>query len=542
MTKPIILTGDRPTGKLHLGHYVGSLKNRVLLQNEDKYNMFVFLADQQALTDHAKESEIIKESIGNVALDYLSVGLDPTKSTIFIQSQIPELAELTMYYMNLVSLARLERNPTVKTEIAQKGFGESIPTGFLVYPISQAADITAFKANYVPVGNDQKPMIEQTREIARSFNHTYNCDILVEPEGIYPENEAAGRLPGLDGNAKMSKSLGNSPDPLDLIDKYGADGVRVGMLLCAPAGGDLLFDESLPEQGRNFTTKMWNAFKLVKSWEVASIDQPAHSRLALEWFKHLLGKVNETLNTQFDQYRISEALMTVYTTFRDEFSSWLLEMIKPAYGQPIDRKTYEETLNIFEQLLQLLHPFMPFITEEIWQTLRERQDGESIMISRLPKATSYDESYLLRFEAVKNIIVGIRNIRKQNNIAFKDVLELKVKKNERYPASFDSIIRKMGNIGQIGLVNEPVKGAWSFIVDTVEYFIPAQGEVNTAEVKAKLEEELNYTRGFLTSVMKKLSNEKFVNGAPEQVVANERKKQADAEVKIAAIEAQLKGL
>ena len=341
---------------------------------------------------------------------------------------------------------------------------------------------------------------------------------------------------------KMSKSLGNSPDPLDLIDKYGADGVRVGMLLCAPAGGDLLFDESLPEQGRNFTTKMWNAFKLVKSWEVASIDQPAHSRLALEWFNHLLGKVNETLNTQFDQYRISEALMTVYTTFRDEFSSWLLEMIKPAYGQPIDRKTYEETLNVFEQLLQLLHPFMPFITEEIWQTLRERQDGESIMISRLPKATSYDESYLLRFEAVKNIIVGIRNIRKQNNIAFKDVLELKVKKNERYPASFDSIIRKMGNIGQIGLVNEPVKGAWSFIVDTVEYFIPAQGEVNTAEVKDKLEEELNYTRGFLTSVMKKLSNEKFVNGAPEQVVANERKKQADAEVKIAAIEAQLKGL
>ena len=209
MTKPIILTGDRPTGKLHLGHYVGSLKNRVLLQNEDKYNMFVFLADQQALTDHAKESEIIKESIGNVALDYLSVGLDPTKSTIFIQSQIPELAELTMYYMNLVSLARLERNPTVKTEIAQKGFGESIPTGFLVYPISQAADITAFKANYVPVGNDQKPMIEQTREIARSFNHTYHCDILVEPEGIYHKNEAAGRLPGLDGNAKMSKSLGN---------------------------------------------------------------------------------------------------------------------------------------------------------------------------------------------------------------------------------------------------------------------------------------------------------------------------------------------
>ena len=209
MTKPIILTGDRPTGKLHIGHYVGSLKNRVLLQEEDKYEMFVFLADQQALTDHAKDPQTIVESIGNVVLDYLAVGLDPSKSTIFIQSQIPELAELSMYYMNLVSLARLERNPTVKTEIAQKGFGESIPTGFLVYPIAQAADITAFKANYVPVGTDQKPMIEQTREIVRSFNHAYNCEVLVEPEGIYPENERAGRLPGLDGNAKMSKSLNN---------------------------------------------------------------------------------------------------------------------------------------------------------------------------------------------------------------------------------------------------------------------------------------------------------------------------------------------
>ena len=222
MTKPIILTGDRPTGKLHLGHYVGSLKNRVILQNEDNYKMFVFLADQQALTDHAKESEQIQDSIGNVALDYLSVGLDPKKSTIFIQSQIPELAELTMYYMNLVSLARLERNPTVKTEILQKGFGESLPAGFLVYPISQAADITAFKANYVPVGNDQKPMIEQTREIVRSFNHTYKTDILVEPEGIFPSNEVAGRLPGLDGNAKMSKSLGNGiylSDDIDTVYK-----------------------------------------------------------------------------------------------------------------------------------------------------------------------------------------------------------------------------------------------------------------------------------------------------------------------------------
>ncbi|HEN2612538.1 TPA: tryptophan--tRNA ligase [Streptococcus agalactiae] len=222
MTKPIILTGDRPTGKLHIGHYVGSLKNRVLLQNEGSYTLFVFLADQQALTDHAKDPQTIVESIGNVALDYLAVGLDLNKSTLFIQSQIPELAELSMYYMNLVSLARLERNPTVKTEIAQKGFGESIPAGFLVYPVAQAADITAFKANLVPVGTDQKPMIEQTREIVRSFNHAYNCQVLVEPEGIYPENDAAGRLPGLDGNAKMSKSLNNGiflADDMDTVKK-----------------------------------------------------------------------------------------------------------------------------------------------------------------------------------------------------------------------------------------------------------------------------------------------------------------------------------
>lgn len=222
MTKPIILTGDRPTGKLHIGHYVGSLKNRVLLQNEGSYTLFVFLADQQALTDHAKDPQTIVESIGNVALDYLAVGLDPNKSTLFIQSQIPELAELSMYYMNLVSLARLERNPTVKTEIAQKGFGESIPAGFLIYPVAQAADITAFKANLVPVGTDQKPMIEQTREIVRSFNHAYNCQVLVEPEGIYPENDAAGRLPGLDGNAKMSKSLNNGiflADDMDTVKK-----------------------------------------------------------------------------------------------------------------------------------------------------------------------------------------------------------------------------------------------------------------------------------------------------------------------------------
>ncbi|SJZ48643.1 tryptophanyl-tRNA synthetase [Pilibacter termitis] len=208
-SKKIVLTGDRPTGKLHIGHYVGSLKNRVLMQNAGDYEMFVMIADQQALTDHAREPEKIRQSVTEVTLDYLAAGLNPEKTTIFIQSQIPELAELTMYYMNLVSVARLHRNPTVKTEIDQKGFGEGVPAGFFVYPVSQASDITAFKADLVPVGADQKPMIEQTREIVRSFNNAYNTDVLVEPDGIYPENEKSGRLPGLDGNAKMSKSLNN---------------------------------------------------------------------------------------------------------------------------------------------------------------------------------------------------------------------------------------------------------------------------------------------------------------------------------------------
>lgn len=338
---------------------------------------------------------------------------------------------------------------------------------------------------------------------------------------------------------KMSKSLGNSPDPLELIDRFGADGVRVGMLLCSPAGGDLLFDESLPEQGRNFTTKVWNAFQLVSNWKVADIQQPEHSRLALEWFEGYLHRSIETLDEQFGQYRLSEALMTIYTGFRDEFSSWLLEIIKPGYGEPIDRKTYEQTVSLFESMLQLLHPFMPFITEEIWQQLRERKAGESIMVSLMPQSRKYNSDALGEFERIKTVIVGVRNIRKQQNIAFKEALELKVKQNERYPKAFESVLIKMGNISTIEEVEEGVKGAWSFIADTVEYFVPASGQVNTEEIRSKLQTELAYTQGFLTSVLKKLQNEKFVNGAPPAVIENERKKQADAEAKIKAIEEQL---
>ncbi len=340
---------------------------------------------------------------------------------------------------------------------------------------------------------------------------------------------------------KMSKSLGNSPDPLDLIAKYGADGVRVGMLLCSPAGGDLLFDEGLPQQGAGFSTKIWNAFRLVKNWEVsADIEQPEHSKLAIEWFKNKLAQVVETLNAQFDSFRISEALMTVYTTVRDEFSGWLLEMVKPAYQQPIDSKTYAEIVELFDQMLRLMHPFMPFITEEIWQLLDERKEGESIMISQLPANTSYDAALLAAFEDVKEAVSGIRKIRKDKNIAFKDAIDFAVQKGDKgFDAKFNSILIKLGNLTELTAVDEEVKGAASFRVKSTNFYIPLDGFIDVEEELKKLEEELKYAKGFLNSVMKKLSNERFVNNAPEAVVAKEKAKQADAEANIKVLEERI---
>ena len=340
---------------------------------------------------------------------------------------------------------------------------------------------------------------------------------------------------------KMSKSLGNSPDPLDLIAKYGADGVRVGMLLCSPAGGDLLFDEGLPQQGAGFSTKIWNAFRLVKNWEVsAEIEQPEHSRLAIEWFRNKLGEVVKTLNNQFDSFRISEALMTVYTTVRDEFSGWLLEMVKPPYQKPIDAKTYAEVLELFDQMLRLMHPFMPFITEEIWQLLEERNEGESIMITQLPTETEFDANLLATFEDVKEAVSGIRKIRKDKNIAFKDAIDLSAQKGDKgFDETYNSILIKLGNVSELSLVEEEVKGAASFRVKSSNFYIPLDGFIDVEEELKKLKEELKYTKGFLTSVMKKLGNERFVNNAPEAVVAKEKEKQADAEAKIKVLEERI---
>lgn len=340
---------------------------------------------------------------------------------------------------------------------------------------------------------------------------------------------------------KMSKSLGNSPDPLELIDKFGADGVRMGIMLAAPAGHDIMYDDSLCEQGRNFCNKIWNAFRLIKGWQTDdSIAQPESSALGIKWFD---AKLNETLAEVTDlmgKFRISEALMAIYKLFWDEFSSWYLEVIKPAYGAPVDAKTYRATLDFFDTLLRLLHPFMPFITEELWQHLADRKPGESIMYARIPEAAQVDSDIIARFELLKEVTAGVRTVRKQKQIAQKQPLTLLVK--GAHDASLDSILMKMGNLEAITKVDEKPAGAASFIAGAVEYCIPLEGNINVEEELKKLEKEKAYHEGFLATVRKKLSNEKFVSSAPEKVVAMERKKEQDALSKLEAINASIAAL
>ncbi len=344
---------------------------------------------------------------------------------------------------------------------------------------------------------------------------------------------------------KMSKSLGNSPDPIELMKKYSADGVRVGMLFCSPAGNDLLFEEGLTEQGRNFSNKIWNAFRLIKSWEVdPKLEQPAHSAEAIRWIEAKINRAFQKVENQFLKYRISDALMIVYKLFWDEFSSWYLELIKPDYQKPIDALTYQKTIGFIDQLLHMLHPFMPFITEEIWQLIREREKGESLMISAMPAPETYDKKLIKQFEDVKEVVTQIRSIRKDKNIPLKEGLRLMVRytENDSYHVGFDPLIKKLANLSEIGLVDEDPGGTVSFIVKNVEYFVPVGDMVNVEEELEKLETELQYTHGFLQSVQKKMSNESFVQHAPAQVVDKERQKMADAEGKIAVLEAQIKKL
>ena len=342
---------------------------------------------------------------------------------------------------------------------------------------------------------------------------------------------------------KMSKSLGNSPDPLVLIDKFGADGVRMGMMLSAPAGNDILFDESLCEQGRNFNNKIWNAFRLVKGWETADIEQPKSAEIAVKWFDAKLKEVNEEMQKQFKDYRISEALMTVYKLFWDEFSSWYLEMVKPAYGQPIDQKSYDATLRFFDALLKMLHPFMPFITEELWQHIYDRKDGESIMREKLdiPAPTTEEQKLAADIEAVKQIIAGVRTVRNQKNIAQKEQLSLQVVGKNDFEA-YNDVTLKMANLDKIEVIAEKSADASSFMVGTDEFAVPLGDLINVAAEIEKAEAQLKHLEGFLMGVRKKLSNENFVAHAPEKVVALERKKESDSVEKIAALKATIEEL
>lgn len=338
---------------------------------------------------------------------------------------------------------------------------------------------------------------------------------------------------------KMSKSLGNSPEPLDLIARYGADGVRMGMLLCSPAGGDLLFDEQLTEQGRNFCNKIWNAFRLVKGWQVdCNATQPMVCTTAIKWFRNIMNRAIEQLDDHYSKYRLSEALMGVYKLFWDEFSAWLLEIVKPAMNQPVDKQTHSDILNIFEQMLQLLHPFMPFITEELWQHLQQRAVGQSIMISQMPKADKWDAGLIADFEHVKSIVAGVRTIRQNKNIANRQTLRAAVR-GLRLRDGNAAIVKKLAVLDTLDYVEAQVDGATSFMVGTAEVYVPLAGLIDVEQERSKLKGELDYARRFLDGVLKKLANERFVNGAPAQVVDLERKKQADALSKIKTLEERI---
>jgi valyl-tRNA synthetase len=329
-----------------------------------------------------------------------------------------------------------------------------------------------------------------------------------------------------------------------LIEKYGADGVRVGMLLCSPAGNDLLYEDSLPEQGRNFANKIWNAFRLVKNWSVdETIDQPVSSAVAVKWMDETLKRSINEIDENLKKFRISEALMSTYKLFWDEFSGWYLEIIKPEYQRPIDRKTYEATVVFFDKLLKITHPFMPFITEEIWHMISERKDGESIMISRMPDVKKYNKELVSVFESAKELISAVRSVRKNKDIPQKEKIELLILSNKKdYDIELLPVVKKLCNVEDIKFVDEKQEGSTSFMVGTTEYFIPLTGEIDVESEIAKIQEDLKYNKGFLINVMKKLDNERFVSNAPAGVLELERKKKSDAESKIKSLEEALKAL
>ena len=561
--KQVILTGDRPTGRLHVGHYVGSLKERVRLQNSGKFDeIYIMIADAQALTDNAEHPEKVRQNIMQVALDYLACGLDPEKVNIFIQSMVPELTELSFYYMNLVTVARVQRNPTVKAEIKQKNFEASIPVGFFTYPISQAADITAFRATVVPAGEDQMPMVEQCKEIVHKFNTVYG-ETLTEPEIVLPSNKACLRLPGIDGKAKMSKSLGNGINPLEVIDEYGADALRFMLITGNSPGNDMRFYFERVEASRNFANKLWNASRFI----FMNIDDEimngvtresveANFTLADKWIISRANRVAKEVTENMDKFDLGIAATKVEDFAWSEFCDWYIEIVKPRlYGE--DKEAKQTALYVLtyvlEKILKLLHPYMPFITEEIYSCLPTVEG--SIMVSEWPHYK--EEDNMAQDEAMMELAMdGIRNIR--NARAEMDVPPSKKAKviiiptEEKLPAieagkDYFVTLASASEV-QIQMTEENVpEDAVSVVIEGAKIFIPLDELVDSSKELDRLSKEKAKIESEIKRVNGKLSNQGFLAKAPESLVNEEKAKKAKFEEmmnsvleRIANIEAKIK--
>ena len=537
--KQVILTGDRPTGRLHVGHYVGSLKRRVDLQNSGKYDeIYIMVADAQALTDNAEHPEKVRQNIMQVALDYLACGIDPEKSTIFIQSMVPELTELTFYYMNLVTVARVQRNPTVKAEIKMRNFEASIPVGFFCYPISQAADITAFKATEVPVGEDQMPMIEQCKEIVHKFNSVYG-ETLVDPKIVLPDNEACLRLPGTDGKAKMSKSLGNGIDPLEVIDKYGADALRLTLITGNAPGNDMRFYWERVENSRNFANKIWNATRFIMmNMEKADFTNVKLSDLTIadRWILSKVNTLAKEMTDNMEKFELGIAVSKVYDFIWEEFCDWYIEMVKPRLYNDED-ETKAAALwtlkTVLIQALKLLHPYMPFITEEIFCNIQDEE--ESIMISKWPEYTDEwnfeaDEAAV---DTIKAAVRAIRNLRTGMNVPPSrkaKVYVVSAKEDVRHIfESSMSFFATLGYASEVHVQEDKTgidENAVSTLIHDAAVYIPLEELVDIDKEIERLEKEAAKLAGEIKRASGMLANPKFVDKAPAAKVEEEKAKLA----------------
>ena len=539
----VILTGDRPTGKLHLGHYVGSLRRRVELQNAGDYDrMFVFMADVQALTDNADNPEKIRQNIIEVALDYLSAGLDPEKCTLFIQSAIPELAELTTYLMNLISVSRVQRNPTVKTEIKMRNFEANIPLGFFCYPVSQAADITLFKATTVPAGEDQEPMIEVTRELVRRFNQTYS-EVLVEPEIMLPENATARRLPGTDGKEKMSKSLGNGIDPLEVIKEYGADATKFTLCYLAAQGQDVQIDMNSFRLGSRFANKIWNATRfLLMNLEGREMVPVTRDKLSVmdRWIYSSLNRTIATIDSAMDGYHFNEAASAVYSFFWNDFCDWYIEASKEKLLRGTDEEKNIQVsiiMDILEISMRMMHPFLSFLTEEIYQKLPNHKGD--VISAPYPEVREEwrDDEADRALEYLQEIVRAVRASRSSLGIGPEKKIRVVLRpdgdnayrtfllEEEKTLASFTGSSPFVIDIGS----KEDVSGQFPVHGQGFEAFVFARDAIDVeAEIK-RLENEIVKAEANLEGSNRKLSNENFIAHAKPEAVEKEKGKKAEFE-------------